>query len=108
MPRGNQDYVVFVKKDENPNGGRPAKECPGEPATWIKNRIKNYEFIEGIDFIAGNFLPGSERIDYHLTIDMAKELSMVERNEKGKQARQYFIEWLLKFSPNGSPRFGSN
>jgi phage antirepressor YoqD-like protein len=29
---------------------------------------------------------------YHLTLDMAKELSMVERNAKGKQARQYFIE----------------
>jgi len=59
---------------------------------WIKNRIKQYGLTQGIDFIAGNFLPGSERIEYHLTIDTAKELSMVERNEKGKQARQYFIE----------------
>src|SRR5690606_14378984 len=30
--------------------------------------------------------------EYALTIDMAKELSMVERNDKGKEARQYFIE----------------
>lgn len=30
--------------------------------------------------------------EYFLTLDMAKELSMVERNEKGKQARKYFIE----------------
>ena len=32
------------------------------------------------------------RVDYYLTLDMTKELAMVERNEKGKQARQYFIE----------------
>ncbi|MET3559857.1 phage anti-repressor protein [Bartonella japonica] len=30
-------------------------------------------------------------IEYHLTLDMAKKLSMVERNEKGRHARRYFI-----------------
>ena len=59
---------------------------------WIKNRITDYGFIQGIDYIAGNFLPGSDRIDYHCTISMGKELAMVERNAKGKEARQYFIE----------------
>lgn len=65
---------------------------------WIANRINKYEFIEFEDYIAitktlvtaqGN---KSNYIDYALTIDMAKELSMVENNEKGKQARRYFIE----------------
>lgn len=32
------------------------------------------------------------RIEYAISLDMTKEISMVERNEKGKQARQYFIE----------------
>jgi len=59
---------------------------------WIKNRIEQFDFVQDVDFIAGNFLPGSERIDYHLTISMAKELAMVERSAKGKEARLYFIE----------------
>ncbi|WP_208438231.1 antA/AntB antirepressor family protein [Bartonella taylorii] len=70
-------------------------------STWIKDRINQYEFEEGNDFIKTQDLRspklGSTKsravtaIDYHLTLDMAKELSMVERNEKGKQAREYFI-----------------
>ena len=35
---------------------------------------------------------GQIAIEYHITLDMAKELSMVERNEKGRQARKYFIK----------------
>ena len=67
-------------------------EVQSEFRNWIKNRIEQYGFTQDVDFVAGKFLPGSERIDYHLSLDMAKELSMVERNEKGKQARRYFIE----------------
>lgn len=66
-------------------------------STWIKDRIETFGFIEGEDYspISGNRsdgLPGKARIDYLLTLDMAKELSMVERTPRGKQARQYFIE----------------
>jgi phage anti-repressor protein len=66
-------------------------------SNWIKERIDQYEFVEDQDFVcspisASNGRGGHNRKDYHLTLDMAKELAMVERNEKGKQARQYFIE----------------
>ncbi|BBE09697.1 Prophage antirepressor [Mycoavidus cysteinexigens] len=66
-------------------------------STWIKNRIAQYGFIEDQDFVlfpnfGENLTGGRPAKEYALTLDMAKELSMVERNEKGKQARQYFIE----------------
>ncbi|WP_039761154.1 antA/AntB antirepressor family protein, partial [Bartonella queenslandensis] len=61
---------------------------------WMTRRIQDYKFKEGYDFCS--FLSessgGRPSKEYHLSLDMAKELSMVERNEKGKQARQYFIE----------------
>jgi len=68
-------------------------------STWIKNRVDQYGFTENLDFVTVESAPQNGgagnrgvRIEYHLTLDMAKELAMVERNEKGKQARQYFIE----------------
>jgi len=65
-------------------------------STWIKHRIDAFEFAEGSDFVFSPVLGTGNRgrpaKDYHLTLDMAKELSMVERNAKGKEARQYFIE----------------
>ena len=61
---------------------------------WIKNRIDQFGFIENQDFVTltENLVNGGKQTEYHLSLDMAKELSMVERNEKGKQARLYFIE----------------
>jgi anti-repressor protein len=67
-------------------------------STWIKDRVEQYDFTEGEDFQAISHSPISgsgnrgARIDYILTMEMAKELSMVERTPRGKQARQYFIE----------------
>jgi len=60
---------------------------------WILNRVKKYEFKEDFDYtkILVQCNRGQNEYDYALTIDMAKELSMVENNEKGRQARQYFI-----------------
>ena len=65
-------------------------------STWIKDRIKSYDFVEGIDYqsfteIVEREIGATTRIEYALSISMAKELSMIENNERGKQARKYFI-----------------
>ncbi len=69
-------------------------------ANWIKQRIEQYNFIENKEYIRfNNFVKGDEKgygnktqIDYYVTVDMAKELCMVENNEIGKELRIYFIE----------------
>ncbi|WP_413178538.1 antA/AntB antirepressor family protein [Escherichia coli] len=65
-------------------------------AAWINARIEEYGFEENKDFVvfsnSGKNSVGRRRKDYHLTLDTAKELAMVERNEKGRQIRRYFIE----------------
>ncbi len=65
-------------------------------ATWITERLSEYEFVENQDYIAisqkREIGHGRGKKDYHLTLDTAKELAMVERNEKGRQIRRYFIE----------------
>lgn len=57
-------------------------------------RMCEYGFSEGIDF--SSFLSessgGRPAQDAQLTIEMAKEICMLQRNERGKQARQYFIQ----------------
>lgn len=70
-------------------------------ANWIKLRVEQYGFQPDQDFclilaqtkIKGDSQRGGDRRsrDYHLTLDMAKELSMVENNDKGREARRYFI-----------------
>ena len=63
-------------------------------STWIKNRIEKYGFVENQDFVrfhkkmeANN----ATMIEYYITLDMAKEVAMIENNEKGRDVRQYFI-----------------
>ena len=65
-------------------------------SNWIRARLNEYGFVENLDYIlfSPNLAktPGRRRKDYHLTLDTTKELAMVERNEKGRQIRRYFIE----------------
>jgi anti-repressor protein len=63
---------------------------------WF-DQYKDYGFTENQDFraISEKFLTAqgneSTRTDYEITVDMAKELAMLQKSEKGKMARQYFI-----------------
>ena len=62
-------------------------------ADWIKNRITQYGFIENQDYVIKITYTGRRpRKEYFVTLDMAKELCMVENNDKGKEARLYFIK----------------
>lgn len=64
-----------------------------EFANWIKSRIHEYGFKENDDFLTNlSKSHGRPSKDYIITLDMAKELAMVENNDKGRQARRYFIE----------------
>lgn len=98
-------------------------ESKQEFANWIKNRIKQYDFIESQDYqilyfdYQGNLLnirPDNfiksenqqvSKTDYILSISMAKELSMVEGNERGKQARKYFIACEERLQEISSPSY---
>ncbi len=70
---------------------------------WIKRRIESLGAEENVDYIVpknGNGKKGDfEEIDYIVTDDFAKHLGMVEKNEKGKEVRDYFIymEKLAKY-----------
>lgn len=68
-------------------------EVSTEYRHWFP-RMCEYGFIEGQDFrsFLTESIGGRPAQDAQLTIDMAKEICMLQRNEKGKQARQYFIQ----------------
>ena len=60
---------------------------------WFERQLP-YGFTEGADYVGCkefNTLANQELTDYALTLDCAKEISMIQRSERGKQAREYFI-----------------
>lgn len=94
--------LIKITQDENGNSvvsGRELHEFL-EVKTPYKDwfpRMVEYGFTENVDFISlaqkcAKPNGGRPKIDHALTLDMAKEISMIQRTEKGKQARQYFIE----------------
>ncbi|WP_335138922.1 antA/AntB antirepressor family protein [Lacticaseibacillus paracasei] len=67
------------------------------PYTQWFERMIDYGFTENTDFKglsqkSEKPIGGRPRIDHVMTLDMAKEVAMIQRTDRGKQARQYFIE----------------
>jgi len=75
---------------------------------WIARRIEEYGFLDGQDFCSFLSESGGGRRpkEYHLTLDMAKQLSMVERTEKGKKLapRKHRGSFLPKANKTGIAR----
>ena len=81
---------------------------------WIKQRINKYGFVENEDYTKvsqknDTFGGPQQSIEYYISIDMAKELSMVENNDRGRKVRIYFItcERELKQSSLMLPNFNN-
>lgn len=91
------DLITINYDTEQPTvNGRELHEALGiksKYADWFKNMC-SYGFAENEDYvsISKNLENGGRTIDHALTIPMTKELCMLQRNEKGKQLRQYFIK----------------
>lgn len=94
------EELIKVTKDGNGNSvvsGRELHdflEVTERYSSWFV-RMTKYGFEENVDYVGCkvfNTLAKQELQDHALTLDMAKEISMIQRTEKGKQARQYFIE----------------
>ena len=100
------NQLITVTQNENNDqvvSGRELHDFLGVKdhyTDWFKDMCK-YGFTENIDFITlnelsekteGSRLVKRNIINHAIKLDMAKEISMIQRNGKGKQARQYFIE----------------
>lgn len=96
------EELIKVNKKNNTVSARELHEFLESKERFSKwfNRMLEYGFQSQVDFnsykkvqvqLEGNREIRREFSDYEITIDMAKEISMLQRNEKGKQARQYFI-----------------
>lgn len=71
-------------------------ESKSQFADWIKSRIEKFDFVEGQDFVKASekneaSATGQTVKEYYISIDMAKELAMVENNDLGRKYRRYFI-----------------
>ena len=67
---------------------------------WVKRRFSDIDAIENEDFDSveiSTVVGGTPKKDHIIKLDTAKEMAMLERNEKGKQVRRYFIQVEKKF-----------
>lgn len=96
-------HITDITIDNQTHQGVDARELHGflesrrDFSNWITKAIEDYGFVENQDFVSFNKnvvreKGASVRTEYALTLDTAKELAMVSKSERGRQARQYFIE----------------
>lgn len=76
--------------------GTELYECLGskqEYSNWVKNRLKECDSAENADFttILSKSTGGRPKQEYIIKLATAKEMAMLEHNQKGKQVRRYFI-----------------
>ncbi len=108
--------LLKVEVNENQEqviSGRVLYEFLGIRTQYTKwfDRMCNYGFVENEDYLLvsqksltnNSKNPYTEITDHILKMDMAKEISMIQRNEKGKQARQYFIQIEKEFHKSSLP-----
>ncbi|MBU5254996.1 phage antirepressor KilAC domain-containing protein [Tissierella praeacuta] len=105
----NKLIKINYDNDRYTTSARDLWEFLGKPYTefpkWF-NHYKEYGFAENLDFRVidrfvddVNVFGGKRKLtDYEITVDMAKELAMLQKSEKGKVARQYFIELEKKWN----------
>lgn len=92
--------VKVNKNNEQVVSGRDLHEFLEINTPYVKwfNRMLEYKFEENIDYLVTDiFVHNSKggrqtQIDHILKMDMAKEICMIQRTEKGRKARRYFIE----------------
>lgn len=103
---------IYEENDKFPIQARELWQFIGskrEFTTWFKYRVDNYNFELEKDYTFDKFVKrtgtgATTTNEYFITIDMAKELCMVENNEKGKQARQYFIAVEKRYKKLTAPK----
>jgi anti-repressor protein len=68
-------------------------EIKSKYADWFKN-MSAYGFTDGVDYftVSKNLENGGRTIEHELSVDMAKQICMIQRTEKGRTYRQYFLD----------------
>ncbi len=104
-----ENEIIAIYENENKEKLVNARELHSvmkvgrDFTNWVKDRIKKYDFIENEDYILTLAKIGERqnviKHEYYLTINMAKEIAMVENNEMGRKIRRYFIEVGLYKNP---------
>jgi anti-repressor protein len=91
--------ITLNENQEPVVSGRQLHQALGvkTPYSMWFDRMVEYGFTENQDFLLNNSVKqtgrgGHNKIDHVLKLDMAKEIAMIQRTDKGKEVRTYFIQ----------------